>query len=75
MTIKEEMKQRNKLRAEGRKLWVEGSKLQAESYKLRAEGDLLVINAVIKKHGPKAVIKFDGDKVAVTATAETTVTY
>ena len=52
MTIKQAIQKRNKLRAEGRKL-------RAEGRKLRAEGNLLVINAVINKHGPKATIRYD----------------
>ena len=58
MTIKQAIQKRNKL-------WAESDKLYAEGRKLRAEGNLLVINAVIKEHGPDAQITFDGNKVKV----------
>ena len=56
-----------KLRAEGAKLYAEGDKLYAEGDKLYAEGNLVVINTIIEKHGPKAVVTFTTKGVTVVA--------
>ncbi len=63
MTIKQAIQKRSKLNAEGRKLYAEGDKLNAE-------GDLMVINAVIAKHGSKATITFNDKKVKVKCETE-----
>jgi len=75
--ITEVWETRNKLCAEGYKLYAEGDKLCAEGYKLRAEGDKLRAEgyklyseghklyayAVVGKHGGKAIIDWSTGEV------------